>query len=215
MRAYGAWLTAWGRQAFGGSQASFLNRTGSSSLILSVADSPTMVRVRQPGLLLGEWACLGALGAGKLHGFAVAKRLEVDGDIGRVWTLSRPLTYRALNTLLEQGMVRPAGEEPGTAGPNRTLLALTPKGRTALKNWLATPVGHPRDVRGELLLKIVICDSMGLDRSVLIERQLAAFEIQRAARASEKAPDDEGFVDPVRVWRFEFVDAAVRFLQSL
>ncbi len=174
-----------------------------------------MVRVRQPGLLLGEWACLGALGAGKLHGFAVAKLLAVDGDIGRVWTLSRPLTYRALNTLLEQGLVRPAREEPGTAGPNRTILALTPKGRSALRSWLATPVGHPRDVRGELLLKIVISDSIGLDRSVLIERQLAEFEKQRAARTSEKAPDDNGLVDPVSVWRYEFVDAAVRFLRSL
>ncbi len=174
-----------------------------------------MVRLRQPGLLLGEWACLGTFGAGKLHGFAVTKRMSVDGDIGRVWTLSRPLTYRALSTLTEMGMIRPAGEEPGTAGPNRTLLALTPKGRAALKSWLAKPVGHPRDVRGELLLKIVISDSMGLDRSVLIQRQLAEFENQRTARESDMAPDENGIVDPVNIWRFEFVDAAVRFLQAL
>jgi DNA-binding PadR family transcriptional regulator len=174
-----------------------------------------MVRVRQPGLLLGEWACLGALGAGKLHGFAVAKRLAVDGDIGRVWTLSRPLTYRALSTLSDMTLVRPAGEEAGTAGPNRTLLALTPKGRAALKAWLATPVGHPRDVRAELLLKIVIADSMGIDRSTLIQRQLAEFETQRATRLHEKAPGPDGLVDPVNVWRFEFADAAVRFLKSL
>ncbi len=106
-----------------------------------------MVRVRQPGLLLGEWACLAALAEGRLHGFAIARRLAPDGDLGRVWTLSRPLTYRALTTLTERGLVRAVASEPGAGGPNRTVMALTPKGRRALEGWLATPVAHPRDVR--------------------------------------------------------------------
>jgi DNA-binding PadR family transcriptional regulator len=172
-----------------------------------------MVRVRQPGLLLGEWACLGALGGGKLHGFAVAKRLGPEGDIGRVWTLSRPLTYRAISTLTESGMIRAAGQEPGDAGPNRTLLALTPKGRAALKKWLQTPVAHPRDVRGELLLKVIVADLTGTDRAALVDRQLAVFEAQRAARIAELGAQTVD--DPVGLWRFEFADAAVRFLTKL
>ena len=54
-----------------------------------------MPRTTAEQLLLGEWACLGVLYQGPMHGFAIASRLKPDGDIGRVWSLSRPLTYRS------------------------------------------------------------------------------------------------------------------------
>jgi DNA-binding PadR family transcriptional regulator len=171
-----------------------------------------MVRVRKPGLLLGEWACLGALGPGRLHGFGVAKRLDADGDLGRIWTLSRPLVYRALNQLLEMGLVRETGEEPGHSGPNRTVLALTPKGRGALRSWLARPVEHPRDVRGELLLKIVIAETMAVDTKALLTRQRTLFDAQVSARHAELL---NGSSDPVDLWRMEFADAALRFVDRL
>jgi DNA-binding PadR family transcriptional regulator len=171
-----------------------------------------MVRHRKPGLLLGEWACLGALGAGRLHGFGVAKRLDAEGDLGRIWTLSRPLVYRALNQLQDMNFVRAAGEEPGHAGPNRTVLVLTPKGRGALRSWLAEPVSHPRDVRTELLLKIVIGESMDIDGTVLLERQRTVFDTQVRARRAELA---KGPSDAVDLWRVEFADAALRFVSRL
>jgi DNA-binding PadR family transcriptional regulator len=171
-----------------------------------------MVRVRQPGLLLGEWACLAALGQGRLHGFALAKRLAPDGDLGRVWTMSRPLTYRAIATLTEMGLVRPAGEESGQGGPTRTALCLTPKGRAALRGWLLAPVSHPRDVRSELLLKIVVCELMDLDRDALITAQVERFEAHLVARLGELADDP---TDPVRIWRVEFAQAALAFLNAL
>jgi DNA-binding PadR family transcriptional regulator len=171
-----------------------------------------VVRVRQPGLLLGEWACLGALGSGRLHGFAIARRLAPDGDLGRVWTLSRPLTYRAIGTVTEMGLIRPTGEEPGHAGPNRTVLSLTPKGRSLLKRWLGEPVLHPRDVRTEFLLKIVLCDDMGVDRDALVAKQLTLFQAHVAERKREARALGR---DPVASWRVEFAAAAVRFLESL
>ncbi len=171
-----------------------------------------MVRVRKPGLLLGEWACLGALGPGRLHGFAVAKRLDADGDLGRIWTLSRPLVYRALNQLQAMDLVRETGEEPGHAGPNRTVLALTAKGRGALRSWLTRPVDHPRDVRTELLLKIVISDSMNRDAAVLLDRQRTVFQAQVVARQAELMT---GSPDAVDLWRAEFADAAQRFVARL
>jgi DNA-binding PadR family transcriptional regulator len=170
-----------------------------------------MVRVRQPGLLLGEWVCLAALGQGRLHGFAVARRLAPDGDLGRVWTMSRPLTYRAIGTLTEMGFVRLAGEESGQ-GPVRSLLVLTPKGRAALRRWLDEPVAHPRDVRSELLLKIVVCGLMGRDPEPLVSAQLARFEAHRAAREVDLADDP---LDPVRLWRVEFAEASIAFLNTI
>ena len=40
----------------------------------------------------------------------------------------------------------PVGEEPGRAGPNRTILTTTRTGRSQLRGWLGTPVAHLRPV---------------------------------------------------------------------
>ena len=69
-------------------------------------------RTTEQQLLLGEWACLGILYQGPLHGFAVAARLKPDGDVGRVWSLSRALTYRSLDQLAVRDYIRAVGQEP-------------------------------------------------------------------------------------------------------
>ena len=79
-------------------------------------------------LLLGEWACLGILAEATAHGYTLAQRLAPAGDVGRVWSVSRALTYRAVGHLIERGLVRELREEPGIAGGMRTPLALTAKG---------------------------------------------------------------------------------------
>ena len=174
-----------------------------------------MTRIRQPGLLLGEWACLGVLTAQRAHGFAVAKRLAASGDIGRVWSLSRPLTYRALDMLVELGMIRAVAEERGAAGPNRMVLGATPKGRRALRAWLHQPVGHLRDVRGELLLKLLVSDINGVDAAPLVAAQLRMFAALHEALMEQSEPAGGQRLDPVAVWRQENADAAVRFLSRL
>lgn len=171
-----------------------------------------MARSRPPGLLLGEWACLGILAEHPAHGFAVARRLEPGGDVGRVWSLSRPLTYRALDTLVARGAAEVVGSEPGIAGGPRTLLAPSADGRRALVDWLAQPVEHLRDVRGELLLKLLLCDLAGVDRRPLVDAQLAMVVplARKLAGAARHAP-----TDPVLAWRRESSRAVVRFLEHL
>ena len=100
----------------------------------------TVIRTTEEQLLLGEWACLGILYPAPTHGFAIAARLKPGGDVGRVWSLSRPLTYRSLDQLTSRGYVHAVGEEPGIAGGNRTILAATRSGRAQLRKWL----GHAR-----------------------------------------------------------------------
>src|SRR5258706_14727202 len=103
-----------------------------------------MARPTAEHLLLGEWACLGLLVSGRSHGFAIAARLKPEGDVGRVWSLSRALTYRSLEQLATRGFVEAVGEEPGIPGGNRTIVAATRAGRTQLRRGLRTPVLHPR-----------------------------------------------------------------------
>ena len=168
--------------------------------------------IAQP-LLMGEWACLGILATGRAHGFAVAARLKPTGDVGRVWSMSRPLTYRALDQLAAQGLIRPVGEEPGIAGGNRTVLAITPRGRARLDRWLASPVHHLRDLRSELLLKLVLTELRGKNPTPLLGRQhdvvthlAATFDDQVAVAPA---------TDVVLLWRAESARAAVNFIDTL
>src|SRR5262245_54123542 len=110
--------------------------TISPSLSIELQRWIGMARVRTDELLLGEWASLGVLMKRPAHGYDVASRLSPTGDVGRVWSLSRSLTYRALDQLTQRGLVKPVGEERGKAGGNRTILALTRQGRTRLRAWL-------------------------------------------------------------------------------
>jgi DNA-binding PadR family transcriptional regulator len=164
-------------------------------------------------LLLGEWACLGILYAGRTHGFSIAARLKPTGDIGRVWSMSRPLTYRSLEQLTIAGYIEAVGEEPGIAGGNRTILAATRAGRFQLRKWLNTPVAHLRDLRSELLLKLIIADNCGIDVSDMLDRQR-----EHIAELAETITDqlDAGTgTDVVVLWRSESSHAALRFLDRL
>lgn len=164
-----------------------------------------------PAPLLGEWACLGILYAGPAHGWAVATRLRPDGDIGRIWHLSRPLTYRALDRLAQREWVEAVGEERGGAGPNRTILAVTRRGRARLRRWVRSPVPHLRDLRGELLLKLVFAELHRIGNASMLDAQRAIVDRQ----AATLDPAAGGARDVVDLWRFEATRAAQRFLARI
>ena len=167
---------------------------------------------RRRELLLGEWACLGVLACGPSHGFEVARQLAADGEVGRVWTLTRPLVYRSLDQLGDRGLVRAVGEEPGVAGGNRTILDVTSGGRAELRTWLSVPVQHLRDLRSELLLKLVLADLNGVDAHDLLvhQRELVAERAVAAARLVERRPGDV-----VALWRRASASVASQFLDEL
>jgi DNA-binding PadR family transcriptional regulator len=169
-------------------------------------------RSREQQLLLGEWACLGILYPAASHGFAVAARLKPSGDVGRVWSLSRALTYRSLDQLSIRGLITAVGEEPGIAGGNRTILSVTRRGRVELRTWVVTPVTHLRDLRSELLLKLVIADLCDMDITAMVAAQRSQIaELHEAISAQiEAAPGDV-----VALWRSESSSAALRFLDRV
>jgi PadR family transcriptional regulator AphA len=175
------------------------------------------VRAGEDELLLGEWACLGIVCAAPAHGFAVAAELRPDGPIGRVWSMSRALTYRSLDQLVERGLVRVVGEEPGIAGGTRTVLGPTRSGGARLRRWLAEPVAHLRDLRTELLLKVVLADRCGIDAAPMLARQRARVAELAGAIAAQAPPvgPPTGSRDVVILWRLESSQAALRFVDRL
>lgn len=170
-------------------------------------------RTNDQQLLLGEWACLGLLYPAPTHGFAVAARLKPYGDVGRVWSLSRPLTYRSLDQLAARGYVHAIGSERGIAGGDRTILAATRTGRAQLRKWLHTPVSHLRDLRSELLLKLVIADICDIDITEMLHLQKA--HILSLVEVLAEAGTNSARDDVVGLWRAESSLAALRFVERL
>lgn len=165
------------------------------------------------GLVPGEWAVLGLLAEAPAHGFALAKDLASDGEIGVIWTVPRQLVYRTLGVLEENGFVRAVGTEAGP-GPVRTILSVTPAGRRAVEAWLVEPVAHIRDARSLLMLKLVFLERSRYDVRPLLERQrellLPALEAQRQRVAAA-----DGSRQTLEIWRLECVDAVIGFTERM
>ncbi|MEN9801174.1 MAG: hypothetical protein RLZ37_299 [Actinomycetota bacterium] len=173
-----------------------------------------MTRLRRSGteLLTGEWAVLGLLNAAPSHGFALAKELAPGGEIGRIWVLSRPLTYRAIDQLLERGFIEARAEQPGRAGGNRTIYAPTRAGRSAFRTWMTTPVEHLRELRSDLLLKLVLAQRCSIPIDEMIDAQM---QLVRQIRAGLEMRMQHTPKDLVLSWRTHAVDAALGFLTDL
>src|SRR5688500_2802344 len=116
---------------------------------------------------LSEWAALGLLCEGPSHGWAIGRALAPAGKIGRVHSCRRPVVYRALALLREAGLAEVKGTSASDAGPARTTLAATRRGRAAFRRWQGRTVEHVRDLRSELMLKLLFHDRAGLDPAPL------------------------------------------------
>ena len=173
-----------------------------------------VMRRRPDQLTTGEWAVIGLVAEGPTHGFAVARALEPDGEVGRVWSMRRPLVYRTLDVLEGRELTLTAGTEASTAGPQRTLVDLTEEGRRRVEEWLVEPVEHVRDARSELLLKLLFLDRRGKAPDALLDAQRERFrEQERELRSLLDAA--EGFTRTLALWRVENTAAAVRFVDAL
>ena len=153
---------------------------------------------------LAEAVCLNLVAQEPRHGWSIVKALAPDGEVGRVWSLSRPLTYRALDALAGAALIEAQGSEPGS-GPPRTIWRATTRGRRIARNWLRRPVSH---MRTEFLLKL----ELGAPAPELARAQLEVFApvfagLQRLADADP--------ADVVARWRVESAEATRRFLLSL
>lgn len=163
-----------------------------------------------PDLSLTEWVVLALVAEGPSHGFAIGRELQPNSDLGRILTVHRPLVYRALDRLSTGGLIEQVGTEPGEAGPNRTVMRASRRGRASLKQWFVTPVDHVRDLRIEFLIKLRLTERLGRDAGGLIAAQRAELE-QTLSKLAEAGNDD----DVVDRWRQHNATAARNFLNGL
>ena len=166
-----------------------------------------------PALSLTEWVVLALLAEAPSHGFAVARTLSRVTALGEVWTVPRPLVYRALGRLEEQGLIAEAGEEPGDPGPRRMVYEVTTKGRKAAAQWRGEPVRHLREVRSAFLAKVLLRQRAGEALAPLVSEQRAVF-VPLFERLAEQFADVET-ERVVGAWRYESSQAVARLLDHL
>jgi molybdopterin-binding protein len=164
--------------------------------------------VHDEQLGLAEQVCLALIVEGVDHGWAIGTLLAPDGEVGRIWSLSRSLTYRAIDQLVDRRLVSRRGVAAGR-GRERSLLRATSSGRRSAAAWLASPVAHLRDVRSELLLKLALRERSGLSKDELLRAQRDRFA---PGIESLTAHADDG--DAVARWRAESARAVRRFLDG-
>ncbi len=165
-------------------------------------------------LSLVENLVLGVVAEEPTYGFAVARLLEPEADLGRVYRIPRSVVYRTIEHLVAAGLLRPSRVERGNRGPQRTLITATPAGRQAVQAWLAAPVLHVREVRTDLLVKLALLARAGGDGAALLAAQRDVLAPIVAA-LREQVDMARGFERTLALWRFETADAALRFVDRV
>lgn len=148
------------------------------------------------------------------HGFAIARALTPEGEVGRIWSCTRPLVYRALAVLVELGLIEEHGTEQSDRGPRRTLLTTTRAGRREVDRWLSEPVAHVRELRSGLMLKLLFVSRRGRSAEGLLTAQRAMLvPVVEGLEIAQRASD--GFERALYLWRLESARAALRFTDGL
>ena len=166
-----------------------------------------------PTLSLPEWTVLAVVSERPTHGFAIAQLTAPHGELGRIWHIPRPVIYRSIGRLLDDGLLAPARWNPAAARSEPSTRSRH-GGREAVRHWLDTPVAHVREVRSHLLLKLALLDRAGGDPTGLLERQKATLEPIAEAIKAER-PGSHGFDATLLAWRRATTAATLSFLDDL
>ena len=159
-----------------------------------------------------DWAVLAKLAEGEAHGFSLAACFAKHGELGFLWRVQRPQVYRALVRLERLDFILCLRQEEGGAGPPRLVYGISEVGRHALEAWLYEAVGHVRDGRSELLLKLCFLERLHLPTHPLLEAQQRSFLSLKAS--IERQSQNASVNVSVLLWRKHMVCAALAFVEE-
>ena len=156
-----------------------------------------------------EYALLGFLHGGPLHGYEINRRLADRAGLGRVWRLKQSHLYALLARLEAEGLIG-SRREPQATRPTRRVFTLTEAGRQALADWVQSPVARGREVRLDFMAKLYCARLFGpAVVAKLIARQRAALAgwLDEVRRPPDAAASDEALfphlVDEFRAGQIE------------
>jgi tRNA-Thr(GGU) m(6)t(6)A37 methyltransferase TsaA len=131
-----------------------------------------------------------------------------------VYSCTRPLVYRALAQLRDAGLVEVRGHTPSEEGPARTTLGPTRRGRATFRRWRSAPIEHVRDLRSELMLKLLFAERAHSDPTPLLPAQ-ASLRARAGLTLERQTRDAAGFERTLALWRLSVVRAALSFVEAL
>ena len=172
----------------------------------SPSATPAVVPTQLP---FAEWVCLTLIAQKVSHGWALGTMLAPDGELGRIWTLSRPLTYRAIDGLVDKGLVTRTGQAAGR-GRDRVILAADP-GRPARRQAVARQPRRAPARRAHRAARQAVPARPGRPRQRGAARRPAGSCSSRPSTPSPRPIADDDLVD---LWRRESARAVRRFLDQ-
>lgn len=178
-----------------------------------MSNHTSMSRTRQTNSTT-EYALLGFLQDGPLHGYELHQRLQAAQTLGLVWRIKQAQLYALLGKLEADGLIT-AETLPQASRPPRRELRLTVAGRAAFSAWLETPVKHGRDLRIEFLAKLFWAQQAGLPAiTTLIGAQREACRAWQAALEREIDQLASPYTELVARFRVGQIEAALNWLDQ-
>jgi DNA-binding PadR family transcriptional regulator len=118
-----------------------------------------------------EYAILGALMRGPMHGYEIYKFLS--SGLRGVWSVGMSNMYGILKKLESEAHVHGTIESDGNR-PAKRVFVITEKGRECFSEWISTPVRNIRDMRVEFMAKVYFLKTLGRSGGEeLVSKQMA------------------------------------------
>ncbi len=171
-----------------------------------------------------EYAILGLLATEEAgsHGYDLARAFAQGEPLGEILHLEPGMLYHHLKRLERSASVTQTTTQSGNRPPRQSY-QITDQGRTRLRKWLQSPVGHTREIRLDFLVKLYFAERIDDQIAAnLVSTQLAILRdvrdsmIERATRLDASTQSDSiEFLASVRKLRIAQTDAAIDWLESL
>src|SRR5262245_54261762 len=107
-----------------------------------------------------EFALLGFLRSGALHGYEIHRRLSDPVGLGLVWHVKQSQLYALLTKLEAEGYLSSSFKAQETR-PTRKIYRLTKNGTDTFLEWVQNPVPHGRDIRLDFMVKFYFAQREG------------------------------------------------------
>lgn len=146
-----------------------------------------------------SYVILGMLAHGARSGYDIKAKADVSTRF--FWAISYGQIYPELKRLEDAGLIE--GEEDPAGGRRRNAYSLTPAGRDALRDWIASDTPLQRELRHEGILRLFFADAAEpADRVALLRRMRAEHErvrdeLEAIRPAAERLVEEAGAECPL------------------
>jgi PadR family transcriptional regulator AphA len=163
-----------------------------------------------------RFALLGLLLDQAHHGYDLYRDFSDPAGLGQVWHLGMSQMYAELKTLETRGWVS-ATMEQQDARPAKKNFTLTPAGRAAFQEWMATPSRGLREMRVEFIARFYFARRESAKAvTALITRQEKSLreELDKLKESKLAQSESDDFGRAIHSFRTSLIKAAMTWLKT-